>query len=50
MLLWARCASPVDVLHPGDNPLRDWRERLLDACGGLARAMPAHPGAPPGPA
>lgn len=40
---WARCASPVDILHAEDRALRDWRERMLDAFGGLGRAMPAHP-------
>lgn len=42
---WARCASPVDILHADDQALRDWRERMLDAFGGLGRAMPAHPDA-----
>ena len=37
--MWARCASPCDLLAP-DDPLGAWRDRLLDAFGGMARAAP----------
>ncbi|PZW42309.1 glutathione S-transferase [Humitalea rosea] len=37
---WARCVSPFALLAK-DDPLYDWRERMLDAYGGLARAVPA---------
>jgi glutathione S-transferase len=37
---WARCVSPFTLLA-ADDPIRSWRERLLDAFGGLARAAPA---------
>lgn len=37
---WARVMSPGEVLAP-DDPLRAWRERLLDLHGGLARETPA---------
>jgi glutathione S-transferase len=33
---WARCISPWTLLEPTD-PVFAWRERLLDAHGGLAR-------------
>lgn len=36
MFMWARVCSPVDVLQ-SDDPIIAWRERLLDAFGGLAR-------------
>ena len=35
-LQWARAISPVQLLEPGD-PVHGWRDRLLDAFGGLAR-------------
>ncbi len=37
---WARCVSPF-VLLSDDDPVRAWRDRLLDAFGGLARQVPA---------
>jgi glutathione S-transferase len=39
MLMWARCVSPVELLEP-DDPVFAWRDRLLDAFGGMARAAP----------
>ena len=33
---WPRIVSPKELLEP-DDPLFAWRERLLDAHGGLAR-------------
>jgi glutathione S-transferase len=38
---WARCISPFALLEPTD-PVRLWRDRLLDGFGGLARAAPAY--------
>jgi glutathione S-transferase len=38
---WARCISPFALLEEGD-PVRLWRDRLLDRFGGLARAVPAY--------
>lgn len=38
---WARVASPLNILD-GFEAIAAWRERLLDAYGGLARATPAH--------
>lgn len=35
---WARVMSPQDVLEAG--PLQEWRERMLDLHGGLARQVP----------
>lgn len=35
-LQWARAISPVQLLEPGD-PVYAWRDRLLDAFGGMAR-------------
>ena len=35
---WARVASPVEILAADDAAIRAWRERMLDAYGGLARA------------
>lgn len=40
MFMWARCTSPV-VLLDEDDPVFFWRERLLDAFGGLARSAPS---------
>jgi glutathione S-transferase len=37
--MWARCTSRFELLAP-DDPLTDWRLRLLDLFGGLARAAP----------
>ncbi|MET1029223.1 MAG: glutathione S-transferase family protein [Dongiaceae bacterium] len=37
---WARCVSPFMLLAE-DDPLRAWRDRLLDAYDGLARQVPA---------
>jgi glutathione S-transferase len=38
---WARCISPFALLEPTD-PVKLWRDRLLDSFGGLARAAPAY--------
>ena len=38
---WARCISPFALLEPTD-PVRLWRDRLLDSFDGLARAAPAY--------
>lgn len=37
VFMWARCVSPLDLLETTD-PVHGWRERLLDAFGGHARA------------
>jgi len=37
---WARVVSPFAVLAP-DDAVHAWCERMLDAHGGIARAMPA---------
>lgn len=37
MFMWARCTSPLELLER-DDPLFAWRDRLLDAFGGMARA------------
>jgi hypothetical protein len=37
----ARCLSPF-VLLEKDDPVRLWRDRLLDGFGGLAHESPAH--------
>ena len=37
---WARVVSPLPLLTPEDV-LHGWRGRLLDAFGGVARAVPA---------
>lgn len=42
MFMWARCTSGEELLAPNDI-LHAWRERLLDAFGGLARGDPGHP-------
>ena len=39
-LQWARCVSAFPLLAP-DDAVHAWRERMLDAHGGLARSMPA---------
>ena len=41
-LMWARVSSPFELLEESD-PLWAWRERLLDAHDGAARAEPACP-------
>lgn len=38
-LMWARCISPLRLIQT-DDPLNAWSERLLDACGGIARRAP----------
>jgi glutathione S-transferase len=38
---WARCISPF-VLLEKDDPVRQWRDRLLDRFDGLARSAPAY--------
>jgi len=38
---WARCISPFALLEEGD-PVKLWRDRLLDCFGGLARTAPAY--------
>jgi glutathione S-transferase len=40
-LQWARCISPFRLLE-ADDPLALWRDRLLDAYDGLARAAPGY--------
>jgi glutathione S-transferase len=40
---WARCVSPFALLAD-DDPVKFWRDRLLDAFGGLAGAAPAFKG------
>jgi glutathione S-transferase len=37
--MWARCVSPIELLELGD-PIAPWRDRLLDAFGGMARQAP----------
>ena len=37
---WARVSSPLDLVDE-NPPIHAWRERMLDAYGGLARATPA---------
>lgn len=39
IFMWARCTSAQTVLEESD-PVFTWRERLLDAFGGLARSAP----------
>ena len=39
-LQWARAISPFPLLEP-DDPVHAWRDRLLDAFGGLARNAPS---------
>lgn len=39
MFMWARCVSPQELLA-SDDPVFAWRDRLLDAFGGLARNAP----------
>ena len=38
---WARAVSPYQLLEP-DDPVAQWRDRLLDAFGGLARSSPGN--------
>jgi glutathione S-transferase len=38
---WARCISPYKLLEQ-DDPVRHWRDRLLDRFDGLARRSPAY--------
>jgi glutathione S-transferase len=40
MFMWARCCSATELLEP-DDPVALWRERLLNAFGGLARSAPS---------
>lgn len=40
--MWARAVSPVQLLAP-DDAVHAWRERLLDAHGGLARRAKGYP-------
>jgi len=37
---WARVVSPLVLLEP-DDPVTEWRERMLDLFNGLARATPS---------
>ncbi|WP_137176920.1 glutathione S-transferase family protein [Roseomonas sp. AR75] len=37
--MWARSVSPLRLLEP-DDPVSDWRERMLDLHGGMARQAP----------
>jgi glutathione S-transferase len=39
---WARAISPFALLAPGDL-IYSWREKMLDAFGGMARAAPGYP-------
>ena len=39
--LWARAISSFRVLED-DDPIRAWRERMLDAYGGYARRAPGY--------
>ncbi len=39
--MWARIISSFRVLT-SDDPIHSWRERMLDAMGGLARNAPGH--------
>ena len=38
---WARCISAFALLA-ADDPIRSWRERMLDLFGGLARSSPGY--------
>jgi glutathione S-transferase len=38
---WARCISPFALLED-DDPVKQWRERMLDCFGGLARKAVAY--------
>ena len=38
---WARVVSPFRLLEP-DDPISAWREKLLDAFDGIARASPGY--------
>jgi glutathione S-transferase len=38
---WARCISPFELLER-DDPIRLWRDRLLDRFDGMARKSPAY--------
>lgn len=38
--MWARVVSGFELLA-ADDPVRAWRERMLDLFGGMARAVPA---------
>ncbi|MGV7212828.1 glutathione S-transferase family protein [Bradyrhizobium sp. UFLA05-112] len=38
---WARVVSPFKLLE-ADDPVYAWREKLLDAFGGMARKSPGH--------
>lgn len=44
LFMWARVISATDLLE-ADDPIRVWRDALLDAFGGLARSAPARYGA-----
>jgi glutathione S-transferase len=37
--MWARSVSPLPLLEP-DDAVFAWRERMLDAAGGMARKAP----------
>jgi glutathione S-transferase len=39
--MWARSICPLRLLEPAD-PIDAWRERLLDAFGGMARRAPGY--------
>ncbi|PNG25041.1 glutathione S-transferase family protein [Methylocella silvestris] len=41
MFMWARCVSPVELIEKEDVVFA-WRDRLLDAFGGLARSAPRY--------
>ena len=37
---WARCISEVELIE-ADDPVYDWRERMLDLFDGFARTAPS---------
>lgn len=39
MFMWARCTSDISLLD-ADDPVYDWRERMLDAFDAMARRAP----------
>lgn len=40
LFMWARCTSDFELLA-GDDAVAAWRDRLLDAFGGMARTAPS---------
>ena len=39
IFMWARCISDIELLQP-DDPIHQWRDRLLDLFEGLGRGAP----------